>query len=207
MTDEPLDDVDEAVRGSDGLTPRERLEARGFEFDEDGTTRALGYGHPDRDPAEWAENHRPRCTFTCGGDHKFAVAEAWILPTSSDVPDAPGAVWLRTGMRKRTPRQVKVDAAFVEALMNCPVRDGYADIAAAYAEAEPRRPTPYVSPWQGTVAEAEDIAGPGLAMFQCPNHGAVLVPSAWVEDETRHPRSDKARVRCTEPSPRYTRRS
>lgn len=64
-------------RSSDGLTPRERMEARGFEFDEHGNTVEIGYGPEtpsevlwelDRDA--WCEKNKPALTVACKSMHQ-----------------------------------------------------------------------------------------------------------------------------------------
>ena len=57
--------------GLDGLTPQERLEMRGYEFDERGRTIALGHGAEidafEADPWEWLEGREPDLTLVCPG--------------------------------------------------------------------------------------------------------------------------------------------
>ena len=80
------------VRGSDGLTARERLEARGFTFDEAGNTEEIGYdgrrfSNFEYFEWDWLDAHKPdlvlRCEIT--GDQ---MGEAWRAPD--------GKVWYQS---------------------------------------------------------------------------------------------------------------
>jgi hypothetical protein len=157
------------------------------------------------DPYAWEKAHKPLCVFHCGTTWRTTVAKAWTLPGQDRQP---GPIWLVTGVQRRTTRQRAVDDQFLDALMNRPMAEGYSDIAQAYAEAEPRHKTPYVQEWHGMLDDAAELAYvDSCALFQCPNHGRVLVPVAWVEDETRSTRSWDAKVLCGDPHPVYHERS
>lgn len=145
-------------------TPKDRLTARGYDFDAKGNTVPIGYGSNnevfDADPWEWLESRSPDLTLYCPGmasqgsaergKGRVVVAVAWDVKSESQI-------WFKSGLL------------------------------------------------QGQVNDWSTPAG--NLPLTCPAHGQLLVPVAWVVDETRSRRSDTANVQCTAPRPVYTKRS
>jgi hypothetical protein len=102
----------EGLRGSDGLTPTERLQARGYDFDKKGRSIMHGYvgKHLDFETEPWRyfDNRRPDCTLRCETSRK-PIGRAWRGPE--------GIVWLRDEYRQQPLGQT----AEPNILVKCPV--------------------------------------------------------------------------------------
>lgn len=100
-TQQQLDEWTERARargavGSDGLTPIQRLQARGYELDEKGSTIPIGYGPKlpgwEGQEVDWLHQHDPGLTLICKSTRK-QVAEVWLTPDL----DPERRVWYHSG--------------------------------------------------------------------------------------------------------------